>query len=158
MSSFKKFQELERFPHHSNCDISDYLPKSFKPNQAYIVAWYGRIVSIGNDIKVRVFFVKNNQEFYTCALIPIAIIPQVPIGSIWINGRSKSKLIKGNLPLVSFRDLSDENSYENTVVYDNIDNKESTVFAALKSNYHINIIEDKGAGTSTCTLGLVIND
>lgn len=52
-----------------------------------------RIVSIDNNIKARVFFVKNNQEFYTCAPIPIVIIPRVPIGSIWINGGSESKLI-----------------------------------------------------------------
>lgn len=68
MSSFKKFQELKSVPHHSNCNISNYLPKSFKPDEAYIVAWYGRIVSTDNGIKVRVFFVKNNQEFCTCAL------------------------------------------------------------------------------------------
>lgn len=44
MSSFKKFPELGRVPHHSNCNISNYLPKSFKPNKAYIVAWYGALL------------------------------------------------------------------------------------------------------------------
>lgn len=142
MSSFKKFQGLQRQSHLAQCNIWKFLKSEhvFREDDSYIVIWYGRIIPGPNGgLRIEVHFVNQNVEFYAKAKIPLDLIPKIPLGSVWVKGVCTSKLAGGDIPLVTLRDVGSHESLDTNLVYRNLydSSEEDDFWNVLKTEYHI---------------------
>ena len=100
---FTPFIGLKRIQFDCRADLSLHLNKSFFFQKEYAVIWYGKIYN--NNARqhasksVEVFFTELNSGYETSALLPVEIIPKVPIGSIWKDGKSCEKFDLENFSL-----------------------------------------------------------
>lgn len=141
MSSFKRFKRLPYHHYENRINIQEFLTQDFRANTPYIVSWYGRLTNKQNGsirnggIRVEVYFVNQEREFYTRAEIPIELIPKMPIGSVWTNGTCSSKLLASSDTLVMLRDAGYEGSVDTNIEYKNLHNEDFP--ESLKNQYHI---------------------
>lgn len=93
----------------------------------YIVIWYGSIINSNNRKNssklVDVFLSNMKGNFIIKVQVPLEVIPQMPIGSIWKNGKSQRKI-----SLTKYR----------TVIQENLNNNEETNFKHLRRTEEIN--------------------
>lgn len=66
-------------------------------NRDYVVVWYGKVVNASNrqnsTKKVVVIFAEFNSGFEVRLELPMSVIPNMPIGSIWRNYTSNRKIL-----------------------------------------------------------------
>ncbi len=141
MSSFKRFQGLPCHHYENRINIQEFLTQAFQANTPYIVSWYGRLTkNYSGGIRVEVYFVNQENEFYTRVEIPIELIPKMPIGSVWTNGTCSSKLLASSDTLVMLRDVGYEGSVDTNIEYKNLHNEYFP--ESLKKHYHISTNKD----------------
>lgn len=92
---FAPFFGLERIHFDCKPDISLHLNKSFFSKNEYAVVWYGKIHNNNSrqhaSKSIEVFFAELISGYETSTLLPAEIIPKIPIGSIWKDGKSCEK-------------------------------------------------------------------
>ncbi|VXB63081.1 conserved hypothetical protein [Enhydrobacter sp. AX1] len=135
------FKNLTRVPHVSNADIKAFYNQLMKENHEYVVTWYGEIRPVPNkdQIKVKIHLASIFSEFYTYIEVPIEYTPKMPIGSIWLDGKSTEKLVLSENSVVSFmmRDVNIEGSPLTNIHYDNLTQKDSKIYLSLNEHYKI---------------------
>ena len=103
---FEPFADLERIYFDCKLDISNHLNTKFFSNKEYGVIWYGKIHN--NNFRqhasksVEVFLAELTSGYEVSTLLPVEIVPKIPIGSIWKDGKSCEKFYLEDFSLSIF--------------------------------------------------------
>lgn len=159
--SYALFDNLKRTPHANTINLTQQFSneKQIFPSNEYAVLWYGKVTPHNHNLLVAVHLVNVSSlnEFYISVNVPLECISQMPIGSIWKDGKSSEKF-SFNSDSCSLRQAEYLESITNNISYIYINDADQTNVAIcdlLRQAYPITLFDGKSTFLDHNTLLVV---